>query len=185
MHLNKWETKQQQQPPSQKKKIERCKFPLQEEICIHCGNTKQENMRRKVHSLFASSILRGTFNNYDIYYCDDSKRQFTIQICFKAYWTLSLETSYFRLAKVHRPTSSFKCYSLTVNFVCFWFCCCPVFFLWNETNELDLKLKLDRADSVTWNPHKMMGITLQCAAVLFKEDVSFSVILWITSSSRV
>ncbi|XP_041459026.1 glutamate decarboxylase 1-like isoform X1 [Lytechinus variegatus] len=33
--------------------------------------------------------------------------------------------------------------------------------------------KLDgvsRADSVTWNPHKMMGITLQCAAVLFRED---------------
>nr|XP_039266433.1 glutamate decarboxylase 1-like isoform X1 [Styela clava] len=27
---------------------------------------------------------------------------------------------------------------------------------------------IDRADSVTWNPHKMMGITLQCSALLIK-----------------
>ncbi|XP_071826558.1 glutamate decarboxylase-like isoform X2 [Apostichopus japonicus] len=29
---------------------------------------------------------------------------------------------------------------------------------------------LHRADSVTWNPHKMMGVTLQCSAILLKED---------------
>ncbi|XP_072020853.1 glutamate decarboxylase 1-like isoform X2 [Amphiura filiformis] len=29
---------------------------------------------------------------------------------------------------------------------------------------------IDRADSVTWNPHKMMGITLQCSAIILKED---------------
>ncbi|CAD5124437.1 DgyrCDS12720 [Dimorphilus gyrociliatus] len=28
---------------------------------------------------------------------------------------------------------------------------------------------IDRADSVTWNPHKLMGATLQCSAVLMKE----------------
>ncbi|XP_038044200.1 glutamate decarboxylase 1-like isoform X2 [Patiria miniata] len=33
--------------------------------------------------------------------------------------------------------------------------------------------KLDgihRADSVTWNPHKLMGVLLQCSAILIKED---------------
>nr|QNG40897.1 glutamate decarboxylase 1 [Hofstenia miamia] len=29
---------------------------------------------------------------------------------------------------------------------------------------------INRADSVTWNPHKMMGASLQCSAILVKED---------------
>ncbi|XP_022087158.1 glutamate decarboxylase 1-like isoform X2 [Acanthaster planci] len=29
---------------------------------------------------------------------------------------------------------------------------------------------IHRADSVTWNPHKLMGVLLQCSAVLLKED---------------
>lgn len=29
-----------------------------------------------------------------------------------------------------------------------------------------------RADSVTWNPHKLMGALLQCSTIHFKEDVS-------------
>ncbi|XP_071941599.1 glutamate decarboxylase 1-like [Antedon mediterranea] len=29
---------------------------------------------------------------------------------------------------------------------------------------------IERADSVTWNPHKIMGVTLQCSAILLKED---------------
>ncbi|XP_066431978.1 glutamate decarboxylase 1 [Eleutherodactylus coqui] len=28
---------------------------------------------------------------------------------------------------------------------------------------------IERADSVTWNPHKMMGVLLQCSAILIKE----------------
>ncbi|XP_075682855.1 glutamate decarboxylase 1-like [Rhinoderma darwinii] len=28
---------------------------------------------------------------------------------------------------------------------------------------------IERADSVTWNPHKMMGVPLQCSAILFQE----------------
>lgn len=28
-----------------------------------------------------------------------------------------------------------------------------------------------RANSVTWNPHKMMGVLLQCSAILVKEKV--------------
>lgn len=29
-----------------------------------------------------------------------------------------------------------------------------------------------RADSITWNPHKLMGALLQCSTIHFKEDVS-------------
>lgn len=29
-----------------------------------------------------------------------------------------------------------------------------------------------RANSVTWNPHKMMGVPLQCSALLVREEVS-------------
>lgn len=29
-----------------------------------------------------------------------------------------------------------------------------------------------RADSVTWNPHKLMGTLLQCSTIHFKIDVS-------------
>ncbi|CAH1773736.1 unnamed protein product [Owenia fusiformis] len=28
---------------------------------------------------------------------------------------------------------------------------------------------VERCDSITWNPHKMMGVTLQCSAILLKE----------------
>ena len=31
-----------------------------------------------------------------------------------------------------------------------------------------------RADSVTWNPHKLMGATLQCSAILLKKKVNQS-----------
>lgn len=31
--------------------------------------------------------------------------------------------------------------------------------------------KYFRADSVTWNPHKLMGALLQCSTIHFKEDV--------------
>lgn len=31
---------------------------------------------------------------------------------------------------------------------------------------------IERGDSVTWNPHKLMGSLLQCSTVHFKEDVS-------------
>lgn len=30
---------------------------------------------------------------------------------------------------------------------------------------------LCRANSVTWNPHKMMGVPLQCSAILVRERV--------------
>lgn len=33
-----------------------------------------------------------------------------------------------------------------------------------------------RADSVTWNPHKLMGALLQCSTIHFKENVSLSLI---------
>lgn len=29
-----------------------------------------------------------------------------------------------------------------------------------------------RCDSITWNPHKLMGALLQCSTIHFKEDVS-------------
>ena len=31
-----------------------------------------------------------------------------------------------------------------------------------------------RANSVTWNPHKMMGVPLQCSALLVREEVCLS-----------
>lgn len=34
------------------------------------------------------------------------------------------------------------------------------------------KTIVHRADSVTWNPHKLMGALLQCSTIHFKEDVS-------------
>lgn len=34
-----------------------------------------------------------------------------------------------------------------------------------------------RADSVTWNPHKLMGALLQCSTIHFKEDVSIPKII--------
>ncbi|PIO54747.1 hypothetical protein TELCIR_23882, partial [Teladorsagia circumcincta] len=29
---------------------------------------------------------------------------------------------------------------------------------------------IERANSVTWNPHKLMGALLQCSACLFRQD---------------
>ena len=34
-----------------------------------------------------------------------------------------------------------------------------------------------RADSVTWNPHKLMGTLLQCSTLHVKENVSFFLLL--------
>ena len=33
---------------------------------------------------------------------------------------------------------------------------------------------INRADSVTWNPHKLMSVLLQCSTVHFKENVRLS-----------
>lgn len=33
-----------------------------------------------------------------------------------------------------------------------------------------------RANSVTWNPHKMMGVPLQCSALLVREEVCPSIL---------
>ena len=35
---------------------------------------------------------------------------------------------------------------------------------------------IERAQSVTWNPHKLMGTLLQCSTVHFKEPVSMALI---------
>ena len=35
---------------------------------------------------------------------------------------------------------------------------------------------ITRADSVTWNPHKMMNVLLQCSTVHFKQNVSFLIV---------
>lgn len=32
-----------------------------------------------------------------------------------------------------------------------------------------------RANSVTWNPHKMMGVPLQCSALLVREEVCHNI----------
>lgn len=33
---------------------------------------------------------------------------------------------------------------------------------------------IERANSVTWNPHKLMGCLLQCSTIHFREKVSYS-----------
>ena len=33
---------------------------------------------------------------------------------------------------------------------------------------------VQRADSVTWNPHKLMGVILQCSALLVKHKVQIN-----------
>ena len=33
---------------------------------------------------------------------------------------------------------------------------------------------VERSQSITWNPHKLMGVTLQCSTVHLQEHVSFS-----------
>jgi len=44
----------------------------------------------------------------------------------------------------------------------------------DDDDEVDV-LVTDRANSVTWNPHKLMGVELQCSAILVREKVrSFS-----------
>lgn len=35
---------------------------------------------------------------------------------------------------------------------------------------------IERAQSVTWNPHKLMGTLLQCSTVHFKENVCYLII---------
>lgn len=39
-----------------------------------------------------------------------------------------------------------------------------------------------RADSVTWNPHKLMGTLLQCSTVHFKDEVSLSLYLLVLAT---
>lgn len=41
-----------------------------------------------------------------------------------------------------------------------------------------------RADSVTWNPHKLMGASLQCSAFLIKRKVVAVLIIKSTLSSK-
>ena len=36
---------------------------------------------------------------------------------------------------------------------------------------LVIMVSLHRANSVTWNPHKMMSVPLQCSALLVREEV--------------
>ena len=40
---------------------------------------------------------------------------------------------------------------------------------------------IERANSVTWNPHKLMGTLLQCSTVHFREDVSVAASLTATT----
>lgn len=40
-----------------------------------------------------------------------------------------------------------------------------------RTTEPCLLFQYHRANSVTWNPHKMMGVPLQCSAILVREKV--------------
>lgn len=44
-------------------------------------------------------------------------------------------------------------------------------FTYNNTSFIKAWMKLFRANSVTWNPHKMMGVPLQCSAILVREKV--------------
>ena len=41
----------------------------------------------------------------------------------------------------------------------------------------DFVISFFRADSVTWNPHKLMGTLLQCSTLHVKENVSFFLLL--------
>lgn len=43
----------------------------------------------------------------------------------------------------------------------------------NTNGKMDLCLLIFRSDSITWNPHKLMGTLLQCSTIHFKEDVSW------------
>lgn len=42
-----------------------------------------------------------------------------------------------------------------------------------------------RANSVTWNPHKMMSVPLQCSALLVREEVRLSSFKWMSSSHTI
>ena len=35
---------------------------------------------------------------------------------------------------------------------------------------------VERSNSITWNPHKLMGVLLQCSTVHFREDVNIYII---------
>lgn len=46
------------------------------------------------------------------------------------------------------------------------------FHLLNQYSEKVLiVVSIHRANSVTWNPHKMMAVPLQCSALLVREEV--------------
>lgn len=46
---------------------------------------------------------------------------------------------------------------------------------WLLSDKLRHKLDgIERADSVTWNPHKLMGCILQCSTIHFRQKVSDS-----------
>uniref|UniRef100_A0A671WS47 Glutamate decarboxylase 1b n=1 Tax=Sparus aurata TaxID=8175 RepID=A0A671WS47_SPAAU len=46
---------------------------------------------------------------------------------------------------------------------------CEKYNLWLHVDYIKTYIKLCRANSVTWNPHKMMGVPLQCSAILVRE----------------
>lgn len=53
--------------------------------------------------------------------------------------------------------------------------CCLSLQTWHTQSLTEMCLLfpyLCRANSVTWNPHKMMGVPLQCSAILVRERVS-------------
>lgn len=46
------------------------------------------------------------------------------------------------------------------------------FHLLNQYSEkVPIVVSIHRANSVTWNPHKMMAVPLQCSALLVREEV--------------
>lgn len=64
-------------------------------------------------------------------------------------------------------------FKLRWNLHMFWvFCLCLQTWHTQSLTEMCLLFPyLCRANSVTWNPHKMMGVPLQCSAILVRERV--------------
>lgn len=48
-------------------------------------------------------------------------------------------------------------------------------YMYMSVPVLRLLCYICRANSVTWNPHKMMGVPLQCSAILVREKVRLRV----------
>ena len=48
----------------------------------------------------------------------------------------------------------------------------------NNNNSHQTKFSSNRADSVTWNPHKLLGTLLQCSTLHLKEEVRFDLNLF-------